>query len=112
MTDSTLIIEKYVKPSLRYAINSKLDTLNIHEVTSIKNYLIDNDDFNTFGGILVIGGALGLIATPVVWVADGKKAGEQGASLTVGLLATGGLLLLPQFIGKRRMMTRWEFVKK
>jgi len=48
MTDSTLIIEKYVKPSLRYAINSKLDTLNIHEVTSIKNYLIDNDDFNTF----------------------------------------------------------------
>jgi hypothetical protein len=111
MTDSTLTIQEYVKPSLRHAIKPEIWTIGTRDIKSIKNYLIDNDDFNTLGGMLIIGGALGLVATPIVWIADGKEAGQDGAVFTATLFAAGGLLLLPQLIGKRRHMTKWEFVK-
>jgi hypothetical protein len=102
MTDSTLTIEEYVKRSLRHAIKPEIWTIEIHNIKSIKNYLIDSDDFNTFGGMLIIGGILGVVATPIVWLS---------AMFTAGLFAAGGLFLLPQLIGKRRHMTKWEFLK-
>ena len=111
MTDSTLTIEEYVKPSLRHTIKPEIWTVSIQDIKSIKNYLIDNDDFNTLGGMLIIGGVLGVVATPIIWIADGKEAGQNGAIVTAGLFAAGGLLLLPQLIGKRRHMSKWEFVK-
>jgi hypothetical protein len=111
MTDSTLTIEEYVKSSMR-GVKPAIDTLTIRDIKSIKNYLIDNDDFNTFGGMLIIGGVLGLVATPIVWIVDGKEAGQDGAMFTAGLFASGGLLLLPQLIGKRRQMAKWEFVSR
>jgi hypothetical protein len=111
MTDSTVTIEEYIKPSLRQAIIPKLWTINIKDIKSIKNYLIDNDDFNTLGGILIIGGVLGAIATPIIWIVDGKESGQDGAIFTAGLFVVGGLLLLPQLIGRRRHMTKWEFAK-
>jgi hypothetical protein len=110
MTDSTLTIEQYIKPSMRQA-KPRIDTLVIRDIRSVKNYLIDNDDFNTLGGMLIIGGVLGLVATPIIWIADGKEAGQEGAIFTAGIFAAGGLLLLPQLIGKRRHMAKWEFVK-
>lgn len=111
MNDSTLTVEEYVKPSMRRAATPAILTIEINDIKSIKNYLIDNDDFNIFGGMLIIGGAISLVATPVVWIANGKEAGQDGAIFTAGLLTAGGLLLLPQFIGKRRQMTKWKFVK-
>lgn len=109
MTDSTVTIEEYLKPSMRL-VNPGTYTVRTRDIKSTKNYLIDNDNFNTFGGMLIIGGVLGLVATPIVWIADGKEAGEDGAILTAGLFTAGGLLLLPQLIGKRRDMSKWEFV--
>lgn len=111
ITDSTLTIEEYVKPSMRSASKPATQTLNINDIRSIKNYLIDNDDFNTFGGMLILGGMLGAVATPIVWIADGKEAGQDGAKFIAGSFVAGGLLLLPSMIGKRKKMTKWGFVK-
>jgi hypothetical protein len=111
MTDSTITIEEYIKPSMRGKTLPK-QTIHIQDIKSIKNYLIDNDDFNTLGGMLIIGGVLGLVATPIVWIAEGKEDGTDGALLTAGLFGAGGLLLLPQMIGKRKQMSKWEFVKR
>jgi uncharacterized membrane protein len=113
MTDSTLTIEEYVKPSLRRgAITLETWTIEIKSIKSVKNYLIDDDDFNTLGGMVIICGALAVISTPIIWIAEGKEKGQQAALISVGLFAVGGLLLLPQFIGKQRQMTKWEFVRK
>jgi hypothetical protein len=112
MTDSAIVIEEYVKPSLRPAIAPRMFTIRLRQIKSVKNYLIDNDDFNTLGGMLIIGGALGAVLTPIVLIAEGEGAAKDGAVLTAGLFAAGGFLLLPQHIGKRRHMTKWEFVKQ
>lgn len=112
ITDSTIVLEEYIKSSLRNTIVPTIWTIRTQDIKSFKNYLIDNDDFNTIAGMLIIGGSLGLVATPIVWLADGKEAGKDGAVSTTTLLAAGGILLLPQLIGKRRHMTKWEFVKR
>jgi hypothetical protein len=109
MTDSTLTIQEYLKPSMR-GVTPATYMINIRDIKSIKNYLINNDDFNTLGGMLVIGGILGLVATPIVWISEGKGDGTDGALFTAGLFGAGGLLLLPQFIGKRKQMSKWELV--
>jgi hypothetical protein len=111
ITDSTIVLEEYVKSSLRNTIVPTIWTIRTQDIKSFKNYLIDNDDFNTIAGMLIIGGSLGLVATPIVWLADGKEAGKDGAVSATTLFAAGGILLLPQLIGKRRHLTKWEFVK-
>jgi predicted KAP-like P-loop ATPase len=112
ITDSTIVLEEYIKSSLRNTIVPTIWIIRTQDIKSFKNYLIDNDDFNTIAGMLIIGGSLGLVATPIVWLADGKEAGKDGAVFTTTLLAADGILLLPQLIGKRRHMTKWEFVKR
>lgn len=111
VTDSTVTIEGYVKRSLRRAIKPDTLTMKFSDIVSVKNYLIDDDDFNALGGMVLIGGALAFIATPIIWAVEGKDAGQEAGLISLGLFATGGLLLLPEKIGWKRKMTKWEFVK-
>lgn len=111
VTDSTVTIEEYVKHSLRRAIKPDTLTIKFSQIVSVKNYLIDDDDFNTLGGMVLIGGALALIATPIIWAVEGKDAGQEAGLISLGLFAAGGLLLLPEKIGWKKKMTKWEFVK-
>jgi hypothetical protein len=111
LTDTTLAIEKYLRPSHRGRIAPTLDTIKIQDIKSIKNYLIDNEGYSTIGGVFIAGGLIGLLVSARVWQYEGTEEAQDVAIVSAGLFGTGVLLILPQLIAKRRDMTEWEFVK-
>jgi hypothetical protein len=110
LTDSTLILREYQKP--HWTEEPKYDTLKLTDIKSISNPLLNNDDANTLGGMLIIGAGLGLIATPIVWAAKGDKEGKDALVFTGTLLAIGGVALLPSVIKKKYNLKEWEIVNK
>ena len=110
LTDTTIVIERYQRSWLN---PDPLITLRLNEVKSLSNPLLNNRELNNaVGGMLVIGSALSLGLTPVVWVAKGGTEALQCLEFSGLLLGAGVVAVTPTGIKRKFSNKKWELVSQ
>lgn len=110
LTDTSIVMERYQRSWLN---PDPLISFKLNEVKSLSNPLINNKELNnTVGGMLVIGSALGLGLTPIVWVAKGGGEALQCLEFSGLLLGTGVVAVAPTGIKRKFSNKKWELVSR